>query len=1173
MAALFLTIALALVWLFATEPGLRWALAQAQAAAGGALRIEGARGTLASLVTIEHLRFESNGTKIDARDVATHAHLAAAFGARLVLEPVRLGTLEIEIGEGGGRAGAPPVMPFGLHVGALEIERLRIVRAEAAYSVRKVRFAHLALGATSPPGVSAEGSFELEHERFPLAATLALGGTLERLELRSTLVQAETQAQVRAVLAPFRPQHIVELDARASPFDLARLAEELPHAALSLEVKASGDERGLHGTLAIHNAAPGPLDHGRLPVASVQARVASADLENATLEELRIALDGGGLLEGRGELKPGSFRGTVRATRINLRALRSTLRETELSGPLDVALTQSEQTVRGTLAQPGMSVTADATRAGKTVDVRSLHAAAAGGEVKGMGKVFLTDPVRFEARLTAAHFDPAAFGDYPAGSLNGLVNARGELAAEPHVELDWNIADSTLVELPLRTQGRARLVGRRLVQGEAEATLGKSRATARGSFGAAADKLAWTLEVGELEEHLEEIAGRMSASGELAGMWQSPQARISARFERLEIHGYAVPSANAEISGTPARHEGRFTLRTDNAELQTRLRGGYADGVWAGEIVSLDGKGKVPITLRAPAPLKVARGRVELGRVEAALGDGRLLVRELAWSRARTVSSGEFTGLPAQWLIAFAGLGEHLRATLLLDGQWTISAAPALDGNLRLRRASGDLAILDADPALDLGLSSIALDARFTSAGVGMRLDLVSRYATAAIGGQLGRDPAAGPIGIGPNSALLLGGELALAHARVLAQPVLADARFDGRVSGELQAGGTLGAPVFSGLVRGDALSFDYPPYGVYLKNGELRARLEGETLRVERFNIDAGEGRFSASGSLPLRFADGNAKLAWQAKNFALLERPDMRLVASGEGEAGFDGKRLSLSGELRAERGHLELERERMPTLGDDVVVAGQPRSAPRARTPLPLELNVDLELGSNLTVRVQGLEGKLTGRINVATAKDGELRAYGKLTTLNATFYAYGQRLQVDPGILIFDGPIENPSLQITAWRRNQAVEAGVQVSGTARAPRVEIVSQPQVSEGERLSWLVLGRAPTDANKADLGLLQAAAGALLARGNSMPLDRRIAQSFGLDEVSFRGTGELQDRVLAFGKRLSDRLYVSYEQGLGTVASNLVKIDYSLSRRWSLRAETGTSSGGGLFYRFSWD
>ena len=63
------------------------------------------------------------------------------------------------------------------------------------------------------------------------------------------------------------------------------------------------------------------------------------------------------------------------------------------------------------------------------------------------------------------------------------------------------------------------------------------------------------------------------------------------------------------------------------------------------------------------------------------------------------------------------------------------------------------------------------------------------------------------------------------------------------------------------------------------------------------------------------------------------------------------------------------------------------------------------------------------------------------------------------------------------------------------------------------------------------------------------------------------------LRDEWLAFGKRLSDRLYVSYEQGLGTVTSSLVKLDYALSRRWSLRAETGTSSGWGVFYRFSWD
>jgi translocation and assembly module TamB len=212
-------------------------------------------------------------------------------------------------------------------------------------------------------------------------------------------------------------------------------------------------------------------------------------------------------------------------------------------------------------------------------------------------------------------------------------------------------------------------------------------------------------------------------------------------------------------------------------------------------------------------------------------------------------------------------------------------------------------------------------------------------------------------------------------------------------------------------------------------------------------------------------------------------------------------------------------------------------------------------------------------VSGLVDLATSKEGELRAYGRVYAVNASFDAYGQRLQVDPGVLVFDGPLDNPTLQITAWRRNQAVEAGVQLSGTARAPSVNLVSQPPVPEGERLSWLVLGRPPSSATQADLGLLQTAAGALLAGGDSVPLDRRIARRFGLDELTLRGSGEVNDRVVAVGKRLSDRLYISYEQSLGAAATNFIKLDYALGRRWTLRGETGTESRGGLFYRYSWD
>ncbi|MGD9954103.1 MAG: translocation/assembly module TamB domain-containing protein [Burkholderiales bacterium] len=333
------------------------------------------------------------------------------------------------------------------------------------------------------------------------------------------------------------------------------------------------------------------------------------------------------------------------------------------------------------------------------------------------------------------------------------------------------------------------------------------------------------------------------------------------------------------------------------------------------------------------------------------------------------------------------------------------------------------------------------------------------------------------------------------------------------------------------------------------------------------------GEGEYTATGSVPLRLAEGGAKLEWSARALEVLARADLRLTVSGDGQADFDGRRLSLTGALRADRGYLRIARDALPQLGEDVVIEGRPTPEP-ARAALPVSLDVELDLGRDLAIETRGLEGKLTGRLRLKGDEGGGLSAYGRLQLVNATYYAYGQRLQIDPGVLIFDGAIRNPGLQVTAWRRNQAVEAGVQVSGNVQAPRVVLVTAPAVPEAEALSWLVLGRAPGDASRADLGLLQVAAGELLSSGSALPLDRRLARAVGLDEVTLRGGGGVEQNVVAFGKRLSDRLYITYEQGLGAVAINLVKLDYSLGRRWSLRAETGTTtSGAGLFYRFSWD
>lgn len=1127
------------VWLVGTESGLRWALARAQAAADGKLEVEGARGVLAGAVAFERLAYRSESLAVEARGVRTELGLLAALGGRVALDPLEVEFLELAPRGGGkpGAAGAPAV-PVALD--RVSIARLELVREGTRHVLRDVR--------------------------------LKLAGTTERIELAATLEVAGIPAQVDARLRPGAEPAIETLRASAGPVDLSRFDAGLPRTEIRAQLEARAAAGGLAGTLAAENAAHGPLDGERLPVARLQTRFATRDFRSATLEGLRIALSGSGTLQGKGSVGADAVQADLQAAGIDLAAIRSSLRATRLDGPLSVRLARDAQLVSGRLAQDDIAVEAELERRGDVVDVRRLRAAAGGGELSGEGRVTLPG-LRVEAKLALARFDPSAFGAYPQGSLNASLVVAG---TREQADVTWTLRESTLLGRPLASRGSARIAGRRVRDLRAEARYGDAKASASGALGGAGDRLTWRIDAPRLSTFAEAYGGALEAGGTLSGSWEDPEASGTARVRGLELPGVVqADEVRVAFAGRLSRHELQVHAEAPEVALEARLRGGWREPQgWTGELVSLANAGTYPLRSSGPAPLSFSRRHVSLGRLEARLGEGRLVVSELRWRPGQVSSSGEFRGLPAQWLVALTAAASRIGGDLRLDGAWSLQAAPRLEGSVRVARAGGDLAVDE----VALGLADAAIDGRFTGGRLALDGKVASRFGTMALEGTVA--PAEGAEAIGAASRIDLRVRMDFAAIGVLARPFLEEGKVDGRLRAQLAATGTLAEPRLSGELQGEKISFELARYGVYLRNGALRARLDGKALQVAELTVQAGEGTFRASGTLPLALAEGSAaRLEWQARRFTALERPDARLVVSGAGDARFDGRRLSLVGDLRADRGRFQLARERLPQLGDDVVIVGEPRRQREQAVRLPVALDLILDLGDQLMVRARGFEGRVAGRVQLQTNQEGELRAYGEVRAVNATFLAYGQTLQVDPGVLIFDGPLDNPSLQVTAWRRNQAVEAGVQISGTARAPRVQLVSQPPVPEGERLSWLVLGRAPADATQADLGLLQAAAGALLSRDDATPLDRRLARSLGLDEVSLRGTGEVQDRVVAFGKRLSDRVYVSYERGLDALASNLVKLDYALSQRWSVRAETGSTSTGsatsgwGLFYRFSWD
>jgi translocation and assembly module TamB len=405
----------------------------------------------------------------------------------------------------------------------------------------------------------------------------------------------------------------------------------------------------------------------------------------------------------------------------------------------------------------------------------------------------------------------------------------------------------------------------------------------------------------------------------------------------------------------------------------------------------------------------------------------------------------------------------------------------------------------------------------------------------------------------------------------------------DGRAHIDVTASGTLAQPSLAGTLTGDALRFDLPQYGVHLKDGLLRARLADRVLLLDEFSFVGGTGKFTAKGTLA-RAADqastalGAAHVDWQAENFTIVNRPDLHLVTDGKGTLAVEGKKLALAGSLSIDQGRIDYTPNKVGTLSDDVVIAGQPRkvTAETGVRDLPLSLDLEVALGRDFRFTGEGLATRLAGRVHVMTTASGALNAKGTIRAVAGTYDVFGQRLVIDRGQLLFDGPADNPALDVVALRKNIAVEAGVELTGTVKVPRVRLVSNPPVPDGEKLSWLLTGQGLDRANRADLAALSAASASLLGQGKK-PITTQIANTIGLDDISMREVGSsavagTSGQVVAFGKRISDRLSLVYEQGL-TVASNALRIEYALSRTLTLRAEAGTTSSLGVYFRQSYD
>jgi len=1103
------------------------------------------------------------------------------------------------------------------------------------------------LATKSPFALAAAGEYSGEFDVKPLRAKVKLEGTLKRFEAKLDGDFAGARGTGSVIVEPFDPTPVHALALQLHDVDLASYAA-MPHTRLAVDAKLAVRDRELSGPVRVDNAEPGSFDRGLLPFTTGSAQIVLTPAK-IDARDVRLTLVGGGAASGKASFEKGNLHASLAVENADLNAFHRDLRPTRVAGTIAIAGAQAARHIEVALRDARFQLEGKAMLTAGNLDVETVRVRHANGSIVAKGAVATTGKREFRFEGNAEHFDPSAFAKSAAGDLNFKFVATGALADGLSGELKAELAPSRFAGLA--AGGTVDIAGdrRRIAKADIHVTLGETKLDAKGSFGAPGDALDLVLRSSNLSVIAKPfgwpVSGSVDADAHLIGTFAAPAGRISLKGTNLALPASvfakeltlraevgAEPSSpmdaaleakgvvsgkdkttlaqsmSATLKGARAAHRiDVAAAMTTNQALKAALQGGLDSRAkspeWRGSVESLAVSGPAAFTLAAPASLAVAAQQVELGdaTIKAEWGEAHLAVTR--WTPQRLDLKGSTSGLTVSGAARALRLGAMPRSTLVVAGEWDVRAAETVEGSVSLKRVSGDLRV--GDPPLDLGLEEMTL-----------RIDSARGRAKAVVdirGSHVGRvqGEATGTLLRGDNGWELAPAapvegrfDLDVPSIEWFAAWMGPDARAGGSINAHVILAGTGTDPRWSGSGRAENLKVREPQTGFEIEQGRLAMSVRDRAIVIDQFSavtpwhpsdparramgaaLRTESGTITAQGSIDL--AAGSGLIRIKGDKVPVTQLP-MRFVALS-GEAQLEGRKdgVLVTGALKTDVGWIGALDKPLPTVSDDIVVVRAANAQPDARSKDRILLDVRLALGDNVRFTGRGLNTKLLGEIHLQGEPGPGLRATGSIRTVEGTYDAYGQKLQIDHGTLTFYGSLERPAMNVLAVRRGLPVEAGVEVLGTAQRPRVRLVSFPDVPEPEKLSWLVLGRGPADVSQGDAATLLAAARAILGRGGE---GGDFSRRFGFDDVRIgrsdtaSALGALPQttvagrtatasaaEVISVGKRLTKDINVVYEQGLAD-AEGALRITWQITQKFQLLVRAGYLPGVDAVYRWTFD
>jgi translocation and assembly module TamB len=252
---------------------------------------------------------------------------------------------------------------------------------------------------------------------------------------------------------------------------------------------------------------------------------------------------------------------------------------------------------------------------------------------------------------------------------------------------------------------------------------------------------------------------------------------------------------------------------------------------------------------------------------------------------------------------------------------------------------------------------------------------------------------------------------------------------------------------------------------------------------------------------------------------------------------------------------------------------------RLGPKAPAADGVRLALNVQAPQAVFVRGRGLNAEVGGQFTVSGDPSAP-SVLGNLTLRRGDFNLVGHRLNFTRGnVSLVTATTIDPLLDFAATTTVQSTTIEVDITGTSRAPKIEITSSPALPQDEAMAMLLFGKPSSGLSPMEL---LSAAQALAELTGRQPVGSgifaKLRGGLGLDQLSINsggsGSGSNAGTTTSVegGRYVAPGVYVGARQGASGDSSRGV-VEVEIARHTKVEGDIGANSNGRVGVKMEWD